>query len=524
MSTAPVARKAAGGGSVAVAAGILASRLMGLVRQKVFAFYLGAGPEADAFNLAFRIPNLLQNLFGEGALSASFIPVYSRLLAAGDDDARQRLAGAIFALLALGMTTMALVGVLAAPWLVDVIASGVEGSTRALTIQLVRILFPGAAVLVLSAWCLGVLNSHRRFLLSYASPVIWNVLMIGALVWYGGRTSLPRLAELLAWASVAGSVGQVLVQWPAVYGVLGAWRLSLGRRMAAVRTVLGNFGPALLGRGVTQISAYVDTGIASHLVTGSATMLANAQVLYMLPVSLFGISISASQLPAMSGEGDDEAALVRVRTRLNESLLRVAFFVVPCVAAFVAIGDAIGSLVFQGGRFGAEESRWLWGTLAASSLGLLAATLARLYSTTLYALQDTRTPQRRAVLRVVVGAALAIAGARWGPTMAGLDARWSVAFLALGSGLAAWIEWALLRGDVAKRVGPAHIETGAVQRIWGAAVVAAGAVSALRLAGLAGLTFALAATALFAVVYGGAALAMGVQPARVMFQRLRARR
>lgn len=516
------ARRGREGGALAVGAGILASRVMGLVRQKVFAFYLGASGEADAFNLAFRIPNLLQNLFGEGALSASFIPQYSRLRAAGDEPGRQALAGAILAMLSLGMAALALAGVAGAPWLVDLIASGVAGETRALTISLVRILFPGTALLVVSAWCLGVLNSHGRFLLSYASPVLWNVAMIGALVVYGPRTDAPRLVTLLAWGSVVGSGLQVLVQLPAVHAVLGAWQLSLGRGQAAVRAVLRNFWPALLGRGVTQLSAWVDTGIASHLMEGSATMLASAQVLYMLPVSLFGISVSASQLPAMSGEGHDEAARARIRERLRDGLTQVAFWVVPCVVAFVLAGDSIIALLFRGGAFGARESRWLHGTVGAAAVGLLAATMGRLYSTTLYALQDTRTPQRRAMVRVALGAGLAMAGARWGPAFAGIDPMWAVAFLSLGSGIAAWVECTLLRRDVSRRLGPVALDPRLGARLWFAAL-GAGALSWVatrQLGGAPGIPIALAILALFAVLYGGLCIALQVPPAVHLMRRL----
>src|SRR5262245_22881431 len=155
-----------------VAAGILLSRLAGLVRLRVFAYYFGLRSDAaDAFNAAFRIPNFLQNLFGEGALSGSFIPVYASLVTTGDRDAADRLAAAVGSLLALVVALAVAIGVLATPWLIDVIAPGFHGDKRDLTITLVRILFPGAGLLVLSAWCLGILNSHHRFLLSYAAPV-----------------------------------------------------------------------------------------------------------------------------------------------------------------------------------------------------------------------------------------------------------------------------------------------------------------------------------------------------------------
>src|SRR6266478_6588849 len=152
------------GSAVFVALGILCSRLAGLVRLRVFAYYFGLQSDAaDAFNAAFRIPNFLQNLFGEGALSASFIPVYASLVARGERKDADRVAGAVGALLALVVAVIVLAGVFATPFLIDAIAPGFTGEKRALTIQIVRVLFPGAGLLVLSAWCLGILNSHYRF-------------------------------------------------------------------------------------------------------------------------------------------------------------------------------------------------------------------------------------------------------------------------------------------------------------------------------------------------------------------------
>src|SRR5262245_22684561 len=190
-----------------VAAGILISRLAGLVRTRVFARYFGLSDEGDAFAAGFRIPNFLQSLFGEGALSASFIPVYAALLAGEDRREADRVAGAVASILTLVVSLLVLIGVFATPLLIDIIAPGFKGAKRELTIQIVRVLFPGAGLLVLSAWCLGVLNSHHRFLLSYTAPVMWNAAMIFTLIVYGG-TALPQLAVILAWGSVVGSAMQ----------------------------------------------------------------------------------------------------------------------------------------------------------------------------------------------------------------------------------------------------------------------------------------------------------------------------
>src|SRR5262245_50202018 len=240
-------------GALFVAAGILLSRLAGLVRQRVFAHYFGLQSDAaDAFMAAFRIPNFLQNLFGEGALSASFIPVYAALVARKEHEHAARVAGAVAALLALTTSILVLAGVLATPALIAAIAPGFTGAKRDLTISLVRILFPGAGLLVLSAWCLGILNSHHRFLLSYSAPVLWNVAMIAALVIFGSKPQ-PQLAIDLAWGSVVGSALQLLVQLPAVRALVPDLRIFLDTASDHVRTVLRNFGPVFVSRGVVQI-------------------------------------------------------------------------------------------------------------------------------------------------------------------------------------------------------------------------------------------------------------------------------
>src|SRR6185503_15373652 len=285
-----------------VGAGILISRILGVIRQRVFAYYFGQSAAADAFNAAFRIPNFLQNVFGEGALSASFIPVYANLLARNDEKEASRVASAVFSLLALVTSIIVVAGVLSAPLLTSVIAFGFEGDRRALVIQLVRILFPGAGLLVLSAWCLGVLNSHRRFFLSYTAPVVWNIAIIVSLVMFGGlhpgqlnANALNQfqfhLAVLVAWGSVVGSALQFGVQLPTVFRLAKKLRPTLDIANQHVREVVRNFFPVFISRGVIQISAFIDVTLASLLPTGAVAAITYAQSLYTLPVSLFGMSI-----------------------------------------------------------------------------------------------------------------------------------------------------------------------------------------------------------------------------------------
>jgi putative peptidoglycan lipid II flippase len=456
-----------------VGAGIFLSRLAGLVRLRVFAYYFGLQSDAaDAFNAAFRIPNFLQNLFGEGALSGSFIPVYAGLLARGDRRQADRVAGTVGALLALAVSAIVLIGILATPALIALVAPGFSGEKRELTIRLVRILFPGTGLLVLSAWCLGVLNSHKRFLLSYTAPIVWNAAMIVTLVMVGAAADLDWLAVALAWGSLVGSALQLGVQLPAVARVAPDIRPSLETASPDVRAVVSNFAPVFVSRGVVQVSAYIDTVLASLLPTGAVTGLANAQLLYTLPVSLFGMSVAAAELPAMAGE-----AAVRtgehgtLRARLDAGLRQIAFFVVPSAAAFLALGDVIAAAILQTGRFRHEDALFVWGILAGSAIGLLPSTLGRLYSSTYYALRDTRTPLRYALVRVALTTALGYVAAIHLPGWLGVDAIWGAAGVTASSGAAGWIEMSLLRRTMNQRIGTTGVAAGYLFRLWAAAAI-----------------------------------------------------
>jgi putative peptidoglycan lipid II flippase len=510
-------------GAVLVAIGVFVSRIFGLVRVRVFSHYFGLHSEAaDAFNAAFRIPNLLQNLFGEGALSASFIPVYARLLGEDDHEEAERVAGAVAGLLSLTVSVVVVAGVLAAPLLIDLIAPGFEGVRRDLVIRYVRILFPGAGLLVISAWCLGILNSHHRFFLSYAAPVAWNLAMIAVLVGLGGRTDLASLATALAWASVAGSALQVAVQWPIVGRLLGRLRLSLGRRSRHVQEVVKNFWPVFVSRGVVQISGYIDQWIGSWLPIGAITGLANAQLLYTLPVSLFGMSVSAAELPAMSrATGTDEAIAVQLRARLEAGLRQIAFFVVPSAMAFAALGDLVAGVVFQTGRFGHADAVYVWGILAGSAVGLLASTFSRLYASTYWALRDTVTPLRFAAVRVVLTGALGYLCAIPLPPALGLNPAWGAAGLTASAGVAGWVEFALLRRTLRSRIGEAVLPASFLATLWLSAL--AGAVPAygakLALGPRHPLVTGGIVLSLYTCIYAAITLAFGVPQARALLAR-----
>ncbi|MGB7435186.1 MAG: murein biosynthesis integral membrane protein MurJ [Candidatus Acidiferrum sp.] len=502
-----------------VAAGILLSRIAGLIRDRVFAHYFGNSDAADAFRAAFRIPNLLQNLFGEGVLSASFIPVYARLLASGDKEEARKTAGAVAALLMLTTSIIVLFGVIASPWLIYVIAAGFKGETRELTILLVRILFPGAGLLVASAWCLGVLNSHRKFFLSYTAPVLWNIAMIVGMISFGRGRAQDSLVVYTAWASVVGSALQVAVQLPTVLKLLGGLKLALAYHAENVRIIIHNFFPVFVSRGVVQISAYIDAFLASWLPTGAVAALSYAQTLYTLPVSLFGMSVSAAELPLMSGAigAADEVAEV-LRARLNSGLRQITFLVVPSVAGFLILGDVVVAGIYQTGRFTHHDVMYVWGILVGSTVGLLASTLGRLYSSGFYALRDTRTPLRFAIVRVLLTTILGYIAALPLPRLLGVEPRWGVAGLTISAGIASWVEFTLLQRGIRLRVGHVGVPVAFLGKVWSAALVAAAAARGLEyvLGPRNHILLAILVLGLYGLIFFGASIAMKLPEAQSM--------
>src|SRR5438132_8019890 len=511
------------GAALLVGAGILLSRLAGLVRQRVLGHYLGTSAAADAYTAAIRIPNFLQNLLGEGVLSASFIPVYAALRAKGENEQARKVAGAVAGLLTLVTGVFALLGVLATPWLLDAIAPGFQGDTRALAITLVRIFFPGISLLVLSAFCIGVLNSHGKFFLSYSAPVVWSAAIIAALIagaqMAGGDQA--RIAVWAAWGAVAGGAVQLGVQLPSVLRLLGRGaRLSLGRGDAHVAEVVHNFLPVVAGRGVVQLSAYIDTLIASWLPSGTVAAFGYAQSIYTLPVSLFGMAVSAASLPSMSADAEVRGKL---HAQTEAGLRAIAFPVVPSVAAFLALGAVICAALLQPGALHGRDVKYVWLILIGSTVGLLAATMARLYSSAFYALRDTRTPLKYATLRVLLTAALGVFCGLFLPGLLHVDARYGAAGLTASAGVAGWIEFALLRRGIGRRIGECHLPRGLLPRLWAAAALA----TALAL----GVKFALppahpilravVVLGVFGATYLGMTLALRVEEAQQALARVR---
>jgi putative peptidoglycan lipid II flippase len=532
-----VPRSRLGGYAALVAAGILLSRVAGLIRTMVFARYFGASAAADAFNVALKVPNFLQNMLGEGVLSASFIPVYSRLLGKGDEKLAGRVAGVFVSFLVLIVAGFVIVGMIFTPLILRITAGGLAPPVMELAVKLTRILFPGIGLLVLYAWALGVLNAHRQFFTAYVAPVLWSAAMIATMVIFGMRMRGADLATALAWGTLVGCALQFGIEIPFVLRHEKHLSFGFDRTLEPVKTIFRNIGPVVGGRGVVQISSYVDTLLATFIASGSVSSLLFAQTIYLLPISVFGMSVAAAELPEMSREtGTDDEVKGALRRRLDRGVRQVAFFVVPTSVAFILLGRILIAALYQRGEFTADTTLLVWYILAGSTMGLLVATMARLYSSAFYALHDTRTPFRIALARVFGGAALALLfafplrgvfisiiqslGLRV-PQMPGGENALAVIGISTASACAAWIEFLLLRRGIRKRVGAGEPKTGYFMKLWIAALAggAAGVVAGRFLDLGSHLIEALLVCTIFGVVYFGVAFAMGVQEVRATLGR-----
>jgi putative peptidoglycan lipid II flippase len=286
-----------------------------------------------------------------------------------------------------------------------------------------------------------------------------------------------------------------------------------------------NFGPAFVSRGVVQISSYVDNWLASFLPFGMVATFSYASAVVVLPVSLFGMAVSAAQLPEMStADGSEEEIAAYLRASLSRGLRQIAYFVVPSAAAFLAFGDVIAAVLFQRGKFTAADSRYAWGILAGAAIGLLASTMGRLYSSTYFALRDTKTPLRFAIVRVTLTTVLGYLFALWLPPRIGIDAHWGAAGLTASAGIAGWIEFSLLRSRLNKRIGRTGVPARFIMSLWGSAIV--GVLAGWEMGRLTegrGLIGGVLVLTTFGVVYLLMTIALAVPEASAALDRVRRR-
>jgi putative peptidoglycan lipid II flippase len=425
-----------------VAIAILLSKLVGLARQRVTAHYFGTSAVADVIAAAFRAGNVVQNLLGEGTLSASFIPVYAKLRAEGRDDEAVAFARASLGLLGAIVIVLSAAGIALAPWLAVLVAAGFDGEKLEMTARLVRWVVPMTGMLVLCAWALGVMNAHRQFFLPYVAPVVWSAAQIAALLVGGSWLLLSGepLARVLAIGSLAGAALELgLLLWRS-RALLGTLWPTLDHLDPNVREAARRLPGVLLGRGVIQISGLVDTLLVSFLGTGAAATFTYAQTLYLLPMSLLGVGEAAVSLPEMAR---DSVHPERLRERLGASLTRVTVMSIGASVLFALFGVELCAVLLRTGRFDSESTEAVASVLRIYSIGLLANASVRLFATTFFALGEPRLPARFAVVRVVASTLGSLA----------LMRAFGVAGVVAGAAAGGWFEAVLLGVALRKRIG-----------------------------------------------------------------------
>lgn len=475
------------------------------MREVLIARFLGVGPFADVFRTALRGPNLIQNLLGEQTLSAAFIPIYSRMAEAGADRDRVRFAGAMFGLLAALAAALVLAGELLAEPFVAVLASGYLGDAAAvaageatvdrfpLAVAAIRWIFPMTGLLVLSAWSLAILNSHRRFFLPYVAPVLWNAAIVAALWWAGtrwagvdpiGGEGLDPRGRIVVAACIGALVGgllQFLVQLPAVLALLGRFRPSLDWRARGIREAVGAFTPLLAGRGALQLSSFLDHWLASFLRAGAQSALGFAQGLYLLPVALFGMSVAAAGLPEYARE--HASGTSGLTDRLSAAVRQASFLTLPAAIGYLTLGWLVVAALFERGSFGLEDTWLVYLLLAAYAAGLPASVVTRQINTVFYAAGKTRLPARVAVERILISAAVGSAAMIWldrfrvgtllaSPPTDGPGLYLGALGLACGAALGSWYELTRMRRALGREWPDAVLPVAGLAAMGGLAALA----------------------------------------------------
>ena len=389
----------------------LASRITGFARETLIASVFGANALTDAFNVAFRIPNLFRRLFAEGAFAQAFVPVLAATRAERGDDATRVLIDKVASVLLLAVVTLSLLGVLAAPWLVWAMASGLQQSAQGVdtAISLTRLMFPYIAFMSMVALSAGILNTWKRFAVPAATPVLLNVCMISAAVWGAPWLATQGIEPIYAMAGgvMLGGVLQLAVQIPALrrLGVLPGLRLSPkglqeAWQDAGTRRILSLMAPALLGVGVAQLSLIINTQIASHLTPGSVSWISYADRLMEFPIALLGVALGVVLMPQLSNaqaSGDADA----YSSMLDWGLRLVVVLAWPCAVALLVFAQPLVAVLYHYGAFTDRDVAQTTLALMGYGVGVLGLVAIKVLAPGFYAKQDTRTPVRIAVLVLV---------------------------------------------------------------------------------------------------------------------------
>lgn len=395
--------------STAVVGGMtLLSRILGLVRDIVIARVFGAGSGADAFFVAFKIPNFLRRLFAEGSFSQAFVPVLAGYRARNTAEETRELAAAAAGVLGGLLLVITVLGILAAPLLVLVFAPGflADAAKYELTVQMVRLTFPYILFISLTALAGGILHSFGRFAVPAFTPALLNLCLIGATLWLAPHLQEPVTA--LAWGVLVAGVAQLLFQLPFLRRLRMLPRPRWRRDHPGVRRILGLMLPGIFGSSVVQINLLIDTLVASFLVTGSVSWLYYSDRLMEFPLGVFGIALATVLLPRLSGQHAAEAADEYART-LDWALRLVIVIGTPAAAGLFMLAGPLLAVMFQYGEFGPRDVDMAALSLRAYALGLLGFILVKVLAPAFFARQDAATPVRIGVVAMLANIVMNVA-------------------------------------------------------------------------------------------------------------------
>ena len=427
-------------------AATLASRVLGLVRDQVLAAFFGAGNDMDAFVVAFRIPNLVRDLFAEGAMSAAFVPTFTRELTLRGKRDAWRLGNNILHALLLATGVFVVAGIVLARPLIGLYAGDfarVPGKLE-LTVQLTRAVLPFLAMVAVAAAAMGMLNSLHHYFVPALSPAMFNVatiVLVAGLAPVMPRFGLPPIMAV-AIAALAGGLGQIAIQWPALRREGFRYAAIFDPRDPGLRRVLILMGPGTIGLAATQVNLFVNTLLATGQGTGAASWLTYAFRLMYLPIGLFGVSIGTALLPAVSRHatvGDAQG----IRHTVSRGLAMMLMFNVPATLGLMVLATPIVRLLFEHGHFLPADTAATAAALRLYAVGLTGYSAVRIASPTFYAIGDSRTPAMVSAGAIAVNVIASVALVR------------AIGFegLALGTSIAAIVNAALLLGLLRRRLG-----------------------------------------------------------------------
>ncbi len=379
----------------------LVSRILGFLRDMVFARYFGASGETDAFFLAFKIPNFMRRLFAEGSFSLAFVPVLSEVRASGDAAALKDLVDHVAGTLLAILLVITAIGVLAAPVLLAVFAPGwwLEGRVEfALSAEMLRITFPYLMLISLTALCGGILNTFDRFMVPALTPVLLNVALILAAVLLSGRMEVP--VKALAWGVLVAGIAQLIIQAPALMRLGLLPRPRWGWQHSGVRKVLRLMIPTLIGSSVAQVNLLVDSVLATFLISGSVTWLYYSDRLMEFPLGVFGVALSTVILPNLSRKFAQQSPQAFSAT-LDWALRLALVITMPAAIGLAVLATPLLITMFQYEAFLLSDVEMTALSLSAYALGLPAFIAVKVLAPGYYARQDTKTPVKIAITAMV---------------------------------------------------------------------------------------------------------------------------